>query len=290
MAEKHPPSPIREDVSLAQEIAGQARNDGKRLKLSFTVSRQKTTNAMLTKNTIKQIASLRQQKFRKGLGLFVVEGRKMVEELLHSDFETVGLYATETFLADYPAFGKAEVVSEMQMEQMSGQDTPPGILAVVRIPMQGEIKTSSQLVLAMDGIANPGNMGTLIRTAEWFGIRDVVCSDDCVELWNPKVVQATMGSLFRVKVWKTELAAFLQTAKSEGKAVYGALLEGKNLFQMSEKPDGILVIGSESHGIRAEVLPCITHPITIPRVGGSATESLNAAVAGGILLAEMTKS
>ncbi|MBO4790635.1 MAG: RNA methyltransferase [Oxalobacter sp.] len=290
MAEKHPPSPIREDVSLAQEIAGQARNDGKRLKLSFTVSRQKTTNAMLTKNTIKQIASLRQQKFRKGLGLFVVEGRKMVEELLHSEFETVGLYATEAFLADYPAFGKAEVVSEMQMEQMSGQDTPPGILAVVRIPMQGEIKTSSQLVLAMDGIANPGNMGTLIRTAEWFGIRDVVCSDDCVELWNPKVVQATMGSLFRVKVWKTELAAFLQTAKSEGKAVYGALLEGKNLFQMSEKPDGILVIGSESHGIRAEVLPCITHPITIPRVGGSATESLNAAVAGGILLAEMTKS
>ena len=244
---------------------------------------------MITKNTIKQIASLRQQKFRKELGLFVVEGRKMVEELLHSDFDTVGLYATEAFLADYPAFARAEIASEVQMQQISGLDTPPGILAVVRIPKQGDIKTSSRLVLALDGIANPGNMGTLIRTAEWFGIHDVVCSMDCVELWNPKVVQATMGSLFRVKVWKTELPEYLKLAKAEGKAVYGALLEGENLFQMTEKPEGILVIGSESHGIRAEVLPCITHPVTIPRAGGSVTESLNAAVAGGILIAEMTK-
>ena len=244
---------------------------------------------MLTKNTIKQIASLRQQKFRKELGLFVVEGRKMTEELLRSSFETVGLYATEAFLSDYPALAETETVSEVQMQQMSGQDTPPGILAVVRIPKQGEIRTSSQLVLALDGIANPGNMGTLIRTAEWFGIHDVVCSSDCVELWNPKVVQATMGSLFRVKVWATNLADYLQKAKTEGKSVYGALLEGENLFQMQAKPECVLVIGSESHGIRAEVLPYITNPITIPRVGSSMTESLNAAVAGAILMAEMTK-
>ena len=244
---------------------------------------------MITKNTIKQIASLRQQKFRKELGLFVVEGRKMVEELLRSDFETTGLFATEAFLNDHPTFANAEVVSEMQMEQMSGQDTPPGILAVVKIPVQGDIKTSSHFVLALDGIANPGNMGTLLRTAEWFGINDVVCSNDCVELWNPKTVQATMGSLFRVKVWKTDLAAFLQKEKNEGKAVYGALLEGENLFQLQAKPEGIIVIGSESHGIRPEVLPCITHPITIPHVGGSAIESLNAAVAGAIIIAEMTR-
>lgn len=244
---------------------------------------------MITKRIIKQIASLRQQKFRKELGLFIVEGRKMTEELLRSDFETIGLYATEAFLSDYPAFSEAETVSEVQMQQMSGQDTPPGILAVVRIPKQGEIKTTSRLVLALDGIANPGNMGTLVRTAEWFGIRDVVCSSDCVELWNPKVVQATMGSLFRVKVWETDLVTYLQKAKAEGKAVYGALLEGENLFQMQAKPEGILVIGSESHGIRTDVLPYITHPITIPRVGGSVTESLNAAVAGAILMAEMTK-
>ena len=244
---------------------------------------------MLTKNTIKQIASLHQQKFRKELGLFVVEGRKMVEELLHSHFETVGLYATEAFLADYPTFADAEIASEVQMQQMSGQDTPPGILAVVRIPVQGDIKTSSHFVLALDGIANPGNMGTLIRTAEWFGINDVVCSNDCVELWNPKTVQATMGSLLRVKVWKTDLPVFLQKAKGEGKAVYGALLNGEDLFQMPTKPEGVIVIGSESHGIRPEVMPCITHPVTIPRAGDSATESLNAAVAGGIIIAEMTK-
>ena len=244
---------------------------------------------MLSKNTIKQIASLRQQKFRKEFGLFVVEGRKMTEELLHSDFETVGLYATEAFLADHPNFSNTEIATEMQMEQMSGQDTPPGILAVVKIPQQGEIKTSSQLVLALDGIANPGNMGTLIRTAEWFGIHDIVCSDDCVELWNPKTVQATMGSLFRMKVWKTDLATYLQHAKAEGKAIYGALLEGENLFQMSIKPESILVIGSESHGIRANIMPYITRPVTIPRADGSPTESLNAAVAGAILMAEMTK-
>ena len=244
---------------------------------------------MITKNTIKQIASLRQQKFRNELCLFVVEGRKMVEELLHSDFETTGVYATETFLVDHPTFTNTEIVSDVQMEQMSGLDSPPGILAVVRIPEQSIIKTSSQIVLALDGIANPGNMGTLVRTAEWFGIRDVVCSTDCVETWNPKVVQATMGSLFRVKVWKTDLPAYLRHSKSEGKAVYGALLEGENLFQMKVKPEGILVIGSESHGIRAEVLPYITHPITIPRLGDSMTESLNAAVAGAIIIAELTK-
>lgn len=108
---------------------------------------------MITKNTIKQIASLRQQKFRKELGLFVVEGCKMVEELLHSSFETVGLYATEDFLMDHPSFPFAETITKVHMEQMSGQDTPPGILAVVKIPQQGEIETHSQLVLALDGIA-----------------------------------------------------------------------------------------------------------------------------------------
>ena len=141
---------------------------------------------MLTKNTIKQIASLRQQKFRKELGLFVVEGRKMTEELLHSDFETVGLYATEAFLSDHPSFADTETVSEVQMEQMSGQDTPPGILAVVKVPQQHD-PIDEGLVLALDGIANPGNLGTIIRTAEWFGIKQIVCSEDCVELWNPMV-------------------------------------------------------------------------------------------------------
>ena len=245
---------------------------------------------MITKNTIKQIASLRQQKFRKELGLFVVEGRKMTEELLRSDFEVDSLFATTAFLESCATpFPQAETVSETQMAQMSGQDTPPGLLAVVRIPEERPLSTTARLILALDGIANPGNMGTLIRTAEWFGLRDIVCSPDCVELWNPKVIQATMGSVFRVHVTKAELPVFLTQQRESGKAVFGALLEGENVFERKEPAKGILVIGSESHGIRPNVLPCITHPVTIPRAAGSDTESLNAAVAAGILMAQLTR-
>ena len=241
---------------------------------------------MVTKNEIKQVASLRQQKFRKSLGLFVVEGRKMTEELLRSPFKTEALYATAACLDLFP---QATPVSEMQMAQMSGQDTPPGILAVVKIPERQQLSAHPRFILALDGIANPGNMGTLIRTAEWFGIRDIVCSTDCVEIWNPKVIQATMGSVFRNNVLEAELADFLDLQRQAGKAIYGALLEGENLFGMKEKTDGIIVIGSESHGIRRDILPHITRPVTIPRVGASQTESLNASVAAGIIMAELTR-
>ena len=241
---------------------------------------------MITKNTIKQVASLRQQKFRKELGLFVVEGRKMVEELLCSHFTVKALYATEDCLDLFP---QAKTVTEVQMAQMSGQDTPPGILAIVSIPKTQQLSSSPRFILALDGIANPGNMGTIIRTAEWFGIRDIVCSPDCVEVWNPKVIQATMGSIFRANIVEADLTQFLSEQQRQGKAVYGALLEGKNLFEMKDCKDGIIVIGSESHGIRKEVLPHITCPITIPRVGASQTESLNASVAAAIIMAELTR-
>ena len=245
---------------------------------------------MITKNTIKRVASLRQQKFRKELGCFVVEGRKMVEELLHSDFEVLNLFATSAFLDGLGSvFPQAESVNETQMQQMSGQDTPPGILAVVRTPEQRALSTSARFILALDGIANPGNMGTMIRTAEWFGIHDIVCSHDCVEIWNPKVIQATMGSVFRINVTEVDLPIFLAEQKQGGKAIYGALLEGENLFELKEKPEGIIVIGSESHGIRPEVLPYLNHPITIPHVDGSQTESLNASIAAAIIMAELTR-
>jgi len=241
---------------------------------------------MITKNTVKQVAALHQQKFRKEQGRFVVEGRKMVEELLQSDFVTDALYATNEWMEQFP---KAEMVSELQMEQMSGQDTAPGILAVVQIPKQQHLSANPSFILALDGIANPGNMGTIIRTAEWFGIHDIVCSLDCVEVWNPKVVQATMGSLFRINVLETELSDFLKEQHQKGKAIYGALLEGENLFEMKGEKEGIVVIGSESHGIRKELLPLLSHPITIPRVGLSQTESLNASVAAAIIMAELTR-
>ena len=242
---------------------------------------------MVTKNTVKFIQSLKQQKFRNEHQLFVVEGRKMVEELLHSDLETAQLFATERYLSEHRLQDdRLETVTEVQMAQMSGQDTPPGVLAVVRIPKRDlPSKDESGMVLALDGIANPGNMGTIIRTAEWFGIKQIVCSEDCVESWNPKVIQATMGSIFRMKVVNTDLERYLVQAKANGKAIFGALLDGENLFKKTSWEDGIIVIGSESHGIRSNVLPLITHPITIPRAEGSVTESLNASMATGIILA-----
>lgn len=243
---------------------------------------------MITKNTIKLVQSLKQQKFRKEHGLFVVEGRKMVEELLVSSIETVYLFATERYLVEHPVNDqRLETVTEVQMSQMSGQDTPPGILAVARIPEPAVIQNKG-MMLALDGIANPGNLGTIIRTAEWFGMKQIVCSNDCVELWNPKVIQATMGSVFRISMIYTDLERYLKEAKDRGQAVYGALLEGENLFKKEGRwADGIIVIGSESHGIRGNILPLLTHPITIPRASGSVTESLNASIAAGIILAAM---
>lgn len=240
----------------------------------------------LNKSTIKLIQSLKQQKFRKEHQLFVVEGRKMVEELLQTNLETLCLYATERFLLDYEIQDeRLEIATEVQMAQMSGLDTPPGILAVARIPEQKLVwPLTEPMTLVLDGIANPGNQGTIIRTAEWFGIKQIVCSQDCVELWNPKVIQATMGSIFRMSVVYADLEGLLKDLKQDGKSIYGALLEGENLFHIERWNNGVIVIGSESHGIRPQLLPYITHPITIPRAGGSVTESLNASMATGIIL------
>ena len=243
---------------------------------------------MITKNTIKSVAALRQQKYRKEQELFVVEGRKMVNELIESDFEITHLFSTEKYCAENEIHSdKVEIATEVQMEQMSGQDTAPGILAIVHQPKAKAIDSKATLVLALDGISNPGNMGTIIRTADWFGIRNIVCSEDCVEIWNPKVIQATMGSIFRMNIVETDLETYLTQSKNQGKAIYGALLNGENLFKRQGKTEGIVVIGSESHGIRPNILPLITHPVTIPRAEGSMTESLNASVAAAIIMAWM---
>lgn len=240
---------------------------------------------MITKNTVKFVQSLKQQKYRNEHQLFVVEGRKMVEELLCSRFEIDDIFVTEKYLAEHPIDNpRLEVVNEIQMAQMSSQDTPPGLLAIAQMPKM-KVLRDEKMVLALDGIANPGNMGTIIRTAEWFGIKQIVCSEDCVEIWNPKVIQATMGSIFRMNIVSTDLVLYLEEERRHGWAIYGALLDGENLFKKSAWEDGVIVIGSESHGIRSNIMPLITHPITIPRTKGSLTESLNAAMAAGIILA-----
>jgi len=240
---------------------------------------------MLSKNELKYIQSLCHKKQRQETGLFLAEGPKLVEELLESDYTVSNIYAT----GDWPGKNKpgipVRLVSEQELEKISALQTPNQVLAVVaqRTP-QKEPVLQDQLVLVLDGIQDPGNMGTIIRIADWFGITQVIASEDTVELYNPKVIQSTMGSFMRVSVWYKPLLPFLKESK---RPVYGALLDGRNIYQQDVLKEGLLVIGNESKGIRTELLPQIEYPLTIPRIGGA--ESLNAAVATGILLSHLTK-
>ena len=247
----------------------------------------------MTRQQLKLIQSLQHKKFRKTHGLFIVEGLKMVQELLRSQFVVEYLivsqsWKTENLNFDFETF-TAEVVSDKDYKSLSNFNTPPGILAVVRIPKSAanDFKIAG-LVLVLDGISDPGNMGTIIRTAEWFGVQAIVCSTDCTDVWQPKVVQATMGSVFRIPVFQADLQLFFNSVEKDI-PIYGALLEGKNLFSTKydrQKP-ALLVIGSESHGISKAVMPFITNPLTIPAHPDSEAESLNASVATAVILSRM---
>lgn len=232
------------------------------------------------KKDIKLVRSLQQKKFRKEHGLFVVEGKKMVEEGLKGQFKLHSLYSTDE------SFTKSQrncfSVNSKEMEMMSALSTPSPYLAVFEISANVKGLPKEEFVLALDGIADPGNLGTIIRTAEWFGIRSILISQDTVELFNPKTVQSTMGSIFRMNVHSVPLAETLRGYRENGYAVVGALLNGENAFKFNFPAKSILVIGSESHGIREEVLSQISHEVTIP--GGGEAESLNAAIACSILL------
>jgi len=256
---------------------------------------------MLSKNRIKFIASLRLGKFREQHRQFVVEGTKMVAELLHSGFRCEQLYATQGWLGENELLLKSakspiEPVSDREMNQISNLSTPPGVLAVAGMPEWSidDAFPVDSLVLALDGINDPGNLGTMIRTADWFGISSIVCSHDTVDAYHPKVVQATMGSVFRVKVIETDLAEYLGRVRLKQLPVYGALMDGKSIYEPGlSASSGVLVIGSESHGIRPNILPLISQALTIPRVKHDKTaapESLNASIATAILLSALRQS
>jgi RNA methyltransferase, TrmH family len=245
---------------------------------------------MLSRNQIKFIQSLRLAKFRKANGLFVAEGPKIVEELIVSGFKTVFVYGLEAWLKDKEKLLKkngllAAVVSPKELERISSLTTPNQVLAVCRIPeRENAAPAFTGRLLALDGIRDPGNMGTIIRTADWFGIHEIICSDDCVEVFNPKVVQATMGSIARVKLYYTDLRTMLSTS---GMNIYASVTDGVSIWDL-QPGDGIYVVGNESTGIRPEVLGHASHRITIPR-GSVGAESLNASVAAGIILAAISK-
>lgn len=234
----------------------------------------------LSKNKIKLIRSLRLKKNRDSEQLFVVEGEKIITELLTNQPDSLEFVCSTDA---HFSFERSYFTDERTMKEISSLTTPGNLLAIVRFPNKQAV--NSDLILALDGIQDPGNFGTIIRTAEWFGITHIICSLDTVDCFNSKVVQATMGSLFRMSIEYTDLPTFLSNTDLP---VYGALLDGVDMYTTPIEKKAVLVIGNEGKGISDEVKSLVTKPIFIPKYGEA--ESLNAAMATGIILAEYRRS
>jgi TrmH family RNA methyltransferase len=241
---------------------------------------------MLLKSHAKYIRSLAQQKYRKLHNAYVAEGEKLAREWLESDAEILMVVGLESWLRQHEKLTarhpQAEVltVTESQLASLSSLQTPNQVLVVARLPQEDASLPVEEWCLALDTIQDPGNMGTIIRIADWFGIRHVVCSPDCADAFAPKVVQAAMGGHLRVDVQKTDLESFIRNAEMP---VIAATLSGENAYHVTSFEKGILLIGNESKGLSPELAAMATHQVTIPRKGGA--ESLNAAVSAGILCA-----
>ena len=236
----------------------------------------------ISKNELRQVRSLAQKKFRDESGLFVVEGEKMVSEALASGFEVMSVY-------------RRDEIGEEAMARLSMLSSPSPVLAVVRQPAPAAFRPSSGLFLALDGIRDPGNLGTILRVADWFGIDGVVASPDTVELYNPKVVQATMGAIFRVPFFRMDIAELCRKVVSGGGHVYGTFLDGENMYSKAldcglEAPS-VIVIGNESNGISPAVAACVSDRLFIPPYPADdpGSESLNAAIATAITVAEFRR-
>jgi TrmH family RNA methyltransferase len=252
---------------------------------------------MISKSQIQYVKSLTVSKFRKTHKKFIAEGPKIINELANSSFTIEGIYAQSAWIKSnrfrFPNDTQIIEVSEKELSRISGLKTPNQALAVVHMSenIQPDSNTFNDLVLMLDNISDPGNMGTIIRTADWFGIKQIICSDSCVDIYNPKVVQATMGSLFRVQVFYTNLKICLEQLPAE-QVIYGTLLEGKNIYQTNLEKQGIIVIGNESRGISKDLIPFITHKLFIPNYSfkpWDTAESLNASTATAIVCAEFRR-
>jgi len=243
---------------------------------------------MLSKNRISQIRKLHAKKFRDEEGLFLVEGYKCVEMLCASDFVVEEIFATENAIRDNENWLKNKgttTITAEEMSRISTMQTPPELLAIAQQRTNLPGIPADQRVLALDHISDPGNLGTIIRTADWFGIQHIVCSSDCVELYNPKTIQATMGSFAHVYVHKRPLATFLRE-ESAHRRVLGTFLNGEDIRALDFRPSDIVVIGNESNGISDEVAQTVTQRITIPSSaqGRDTAESLNAAIAAAVVM------
>ncbi|WP_251622968.1 TrmH family RNA methyltransferase [Odoribacter lunatus] len=252
---------------------------------------------MLSKHVTKIVQNLEKKKFREKYNLFKIEGDKLVRELLQSDFKIHSLFAYRHWAEQHSdLLGNREVteVDEKEMASISNFQSLPEVLALAEIPQYrhnaDEIKQSLSLLL--NGIQDPGNLGTILRVSDWFGIRHVFCDEDCASFHNPKCVQASMGAVFRVKVHYTDLNALIQTYRSDSFHCYGTFLHGDNIYRTPLASRGFIVMGNEGKGIRADIEALIDKKLTIPSFADStfSTESLNVGVATGIILSEFKRN
>jgi len=241
---------------------------------------------MVSKNQIKLITSLHQKKFRQANNLFIAEGVKVINELINSNFELENIFATEPLFPAIPK-EKFNLIGENDLKKISALTVPNNCLAVFKIP---EAKTINEkgLIIALDDIRDPGNLGTILRLCDWFGIEQVVCSEQTVDIYNPKVVQATMGSIARVNVAYLDLNSYIKTRTLP---VFGTFMDGENIYKTNLPKEGIIVMGNEANGISSKIEALAKNRLTIPRFGNlQQTESLNVATATAIILSEFCRN
>lgn len=240
---------------------------------------------MLSKAQIKYIQSLQHKKYRQKFGQFVAEGDKIVQELLQATRYVKAVYATREWLLDHRMLAEKATgvdvleVAPVELKQLSSLSTPNQALALVQIPAPEAPVLDGAVSLALETIQDPGNLGTIIRIADWFGVRQIICSPDCADAYNAKTIQATMGSFMRVPVIVHTIPELLE--RNRHIPAYAATLHGDNIIKIKTIREGIILIGNESRGLSEEVLKLSSHHITIPRIGQA--ESLNAAIATGII-------
>jgi TrmH family RNA methyltransferase len=241
---------------------------------------------MFSKKQFKLINSLKKKKNRSEYQLFLAEGIKVVEELLQSNFKPHLILCTSDY-SNKLSRDDLLIISDKELKSISEFSTPNQILGVFKIPNMDSLKTRG-FSLVLDGVNDPGNLGTIIRLCDWFGIEQLVCSPNTVDCYNPKVVQASMGSLSRVSIIYKDLESFL---REDTRPIYGALLNGENVYQKKLIKEAVLVLGNEANGISKEIQKLITSNVTIPQFGDvKRTESLNVATATAILLSEFMRN
>lgn len=236
---------------------------------------------MLTNNDTKLINSLVKKKFRQKYNKFVVEGVKNIKEVLNSSIYVEKIYSIDDTFDDYPS--KNVLITERELKKISQLVTPNTALAVCEIPQEKKIQKNG-FIIALDDIRDPGNLGTIIRMADWFGIQQIVCSKETVDLYNPKVIQSTMGSFIRVQINYTDLEEFFETYSHP---ILGTFMDGENLYKTKLPEKAVLLMGNEANGISEKLESFVTQRLSIPRMGKlQQTESLNVAMATSIILGE----